>query len=91
MLWIKNTAGEQDAMLTFALGGFIVITISILASMVTKITIGTVVITVVAPNTALVTAYLGATLMAYVNRRNNKDSADLEIEKMRLQKGTSDA
>ena len=69
MFWIKNTEGKKDAMLTFALIAFGVVTLNILLSTVGKITIGTFSINFQAMQASAMTAYLGATFTAYVSRR----------------------
>jgi len=73
MKWLKNSVGTPDAMLTFATGGFLVTTIAILASFVNEVTIKEFNVTIGAPDATIVAAFLGATLLAYVNRRNVKD------------------
>ena len=69
MFWIKNTEGKKDAMLTFALIAFGVVTLNILLSTVGKITVGTFSINFQAMQASAMTAYLGATFTAYVSRR----------------------
>lgn len=69
MFWIKNTQGKKDAMLTFALIAFGVVTLNILLSTVGKITVGTFSINFQAMQASAMTAYLGATFTAYVSRR----------------------
>jgi hypothetical protein len=85
MRWIKNSAGQQDAMLTFAIGGFIVTIISIFASFIDDITVGDWSITVGKADAAMVSAFLGATLLAYVRRRDQKDKNAHELEKIAIQ------
>tara|TARA_X000000950_G_scaffold61762_1_gene75299 strand:- start:27100 stop:27417 length:318 start_codon:yes stop_codon:yes gene_type:complete len=69
MFWVKNTQGKKDAMLTFALIAFGVVTLNILLSTVGKITVGTFSINFQAMQASAMTAYLGATFTAYVSRR----------------------
>jgi len=69
MFWVKNTEGKKDAMLTFALIAFGVVTLNILLSTVGKITVGTFSINFQAMQASAMTAYLGATFTAYVSRR----------------------
>ena len=81
MFWIKNTEGKKDAMLTFALIAFGVVTLNILLSTVGKITVGTFSINFQAMQASAMTAYLGATFTAYVSRRwtdkkYNEDGGD---------------
>jgi len=86
-VWIKNTAGKPDSMLTFAVGGFFTvigaITCSILAG--SKFVIGAQEVMISSPDATLVTAFLGATLLAYVNRRNKKDDLSHELKKLELE------
>ncbi len=69
MFWIKNTEGKKDAMLTFALIAFGVVTLNILLSTVGKITVGTFSINFQAMQASAMTAYLGATFTAFLSRR----------------------
>jgi len=69
MIWIKNTAGKQDAMLTFAFFAFMVVTANILLATFGNITYGTFEIKFASMEAASMTAYLAATFSAYVTRR----------------------
>lgn len=69
MLWIKNTAGKPDAMLTFAFYSFLVVTINVLLGTFGTITRGEVSIQFVPMDAGTMTAYLGSTFTAYVTRR----------------------
>lgn len=69
MLWIKNTAGKPDAMLTFAFYSFLVVTLNVLLATFGTITKGEVTIQFIAMDAGAMTAYLGATFTAYVTRR----------------------
>ena len=68
-MWLKNTSGKKDAMLTFAVISFAVVTVNLFLSTFSEITVfGNAVI--LAPlDTGTMTAYLGATFTAYVSRR----------------------
>jgi len=87
-VWIKNTAGTPDSMLSFAVGGFFTVIGAIICSIIagSKFTIGGQEVLVNAPDATLVTAFLGATLLAYVNRRNKKDDLKHELAKIKLEK-----
>lgn len=85
-MWVKNTKGSPDAMLTFALGGFVVTALSIVISFIDKINYGNVEIVLSSPDATIISAFLGATLLAYVNRRNTKDKFEHEKEMRRLEK-----
>jgi hypothetical protein len=68
-MWIKNTEGRKDAMLTFALISFMVITLNIFLSTLGALSFGDVNISFVALDSAVMAVYLGATFTAYVSRR----------------------
>ena len=67
--WIKNTNGKPDAMLTFALFSFLVVTLNVLLSTFGAITIGDFAIDFESLDSAVMAVYLGATFTAYVSRR----------------------
>ena len=69
MYWIKNTSGKKDAMLTFALISFLVVTANILLSTVGSLSVADFNVTFSAMPAAEMTAYLAATFGAYVTRR----------------------
>lgn len=69
MLWIKNTKGKPDAMLTFAIISFTVITLNILLSTFGTIMFNGNTITFQALDGTIMAVYLGATFTAYVSRR----------------------
>ena len=68
-MWIKNTSGKQDAMLTFAVISFAVVTGNLLLSTIGSIQGATLSIGFQALDASVMTAYLGATFTAYVTRR----------------------
>ena len=69
MYWIKNTSGKRDAMLTFALVAFLVVTFNILVSTFGSIAYKDIDISFQAMDAATMSAYLAATFTAYVSRR----------------------
>jgi hypothetical protein len=69
MYWIKNTSGKPDAMLTFALVAFGVVTLNILLATFGRISYGEFDISFLPMEAATMTAYLAATFTAYVTRR----------------------
>lgn len=69
MKWIKNTAGKEDAMLSFAFFAFLVVTVNILLATFGNITYNSFEIKFASMEAATMTAYLGATFTAYVTRR----------------------
>jgi hypothetical protein len=78
-LWIKNSKGHPDAMLTFAFISFIVTTLCVMLSVVSSISVaGKVNVALKAPDATLVLGYLGASFTSYVFRRNKKDQVDHE-------------
>ena len=83
--WIKNSACEPDAMLTFAMTGFIVVSLSVLLSMFDTIHFRNLSLDIVAPSETLLLGYLASTFGSYVVRRNKKDQlcSDESIEQMK--------
>ena len=69
MLWIKNTSGKPDAMLTFAFLAFSVVTLNILLATFGRISLNGFEISFASMDAAAMTAYLAATFTAYVTRR----------------------
>ena len=69
MYWVKNTSGKRDAMLTFALISFIVVTFNILVATFGEISFKDWNISFNPMDAATMTAYLAATFTAYVSRR----------------------
>lgn len=69
MRWFKNTKGEPDAMLTFAIISFSVITLNILLSTFGTIMFNGNTITFQVLSSDIMAVYLGATFTAYVTRR----------------------
>lgn len=69
MIWIKNTSGKPDAMLTFAFLSFAVVTINVLLATFSSISFNGLDIKFVQMDAASMTAYLAATFTAYVTRR----------------------
>ncbi len=68
-MWIKNTSGKKDAMLTFAFLAFTVVTLNILLATFGKISWNGFEISFQSMEAAAMTAYLAATFTAYVTRR----------------------
>lgn len=68
-MWIKNTAGKKDAMLTFALVSFFVITLNIFLATFGTIQVGSYELTFLPLDGSVMAIYLGATFSAYVSRR----------------------
>ena len=83
MLWIKNTSGKQDAMLSFAFFAFLVVTANIMLATFGNITYNSFEIKFASMEAASMTAYLAATFTAYVTRRwtDKKFEADKTKDK----------
>jgi membrane protein implicated in regulation of membrane protease activity len=69
MMWVKNTGGKKDAMLTFALIAFGVVTLNVLLATFGRIAYSDFDISFQPMEAATMTAYLAATFSAYVTRR----------------------
>ena len=68
-MWIKNTSGKKDAMLTFAIISFVVITLNIFLSTFGGLTFGEFTVDFTTLDSSVMAVYLGATFTAYVSRR----------------------
>lgn len=77
-MWIKNTKGKPDAMLTFALMAVIVVSLNLLFSSIEIVLPSGFSLKIEAMDGMQIAAYLGATLGAYVSKRNfgRKDTED---------------
>ena len=68
-MWIKNTSGKKDAMLTFAAASFLVVTANVFLSTFESITVGDTSIVFKALDSSIMAVYLGSTFTAYISRR----------------------
>jgi hypothetical protein len=68
-MWIKNTNGRPDAMLTFSAFSFLVVTLNVFLSTFDTISVGDVTIMFKALDSSIMAVYLGSTFTAYVSRR----------------------
>lgn len=68
-MWIKNSSGKKDAMLTFAAISFLVTTLNILLSTVGSISVGSFDISFNALDASIMSTYLGIAFSAYVGRK----------------------
>ena len=68
-MWIKNTSGKPDAMLTFASIAFAVVTFNVLLATINALSFNEWNISFSPMEASTLTAYLGATFGAYVSRR----------------------
>ena len=69
-LWIKNSSGKKDAMLTFATIAFAIVSLNILLSTIQELVFaGGQTISFQILDSGTMTAYLAATFGAYVSRR----------------------
>lgn len=80
MLWIKNTSGKPDAMLTFAFFAFSVVTLNILLATFGRVSVNGFEISFSSMDAATMTAYLAATFTAYVTRRWTDAKHKLEVD-----------
>ena len=68
-MWVKNTKGEPDAMLTFAVIAFALVIFNLFLATFGAVTIMGLPLTFTALGAGTITALLGPTLTAYVGRR----------------------
>jgi len=68
-MWIKNTSGKKDAMLTFATIAFLVATANVLLSTIGSLSTGSFDISFQPLDAAIMSTYLGVAFSAYVGRR----------------------
>jgi hypothetical protein len=68
-MWIKNTEGKKDAMLTFAVIAFAVVVFNVILATFGTVTIAGATFTFVAMEAGTMAAFLAPTLTAYVTRR----------------------
>lgn len=68
-MWIKNTTGKKDAMLTFATFSFLIVTLNVLLSSIDTLTVGETTVIFKALDSTVMAVYLGSTFTAYVSRR----------------------
>ena len=87
MFMLKNSKGQKDSMYSFAVIGLWVTVFSILAPMLKELSIGEFSFTIASPDATIVSAFLGATLISYVTRRNSKDKFAHEEKMKRIEKG----
>lgn len=74
MWWmVKDSKGNKSATLTFAVIGMVVTSLAMMASMVKTLAIGGFSVEFQPVDTTLVLGYLGATVTAYIVRRNKSD------------------
>ena len=87
MFWIKNTSGKKDAMLTFALIAFGVVTLNILLGSLSSLEFGSLALSFNSMQAAEMTAYLAATFGAYVTRRwtDKRYVSEKELEDSNLE------
>jgi len=78
-MWIKNTGGKPDAMLTFAFFSFLVVTLNVLLSTFGTLTIGDFQVVFTSLDSSVMAVYLGSTFTAYVSRRWTDKRYDVSI------------
>lgn len=93
-MWIKNTLGKKDAMLTFALIAFLVTTANVLLSTIGSFSAGTFEMSFKALDAAVMSTYLGISFSAYVGRRwtdkKYVDGSGFPLESQKSEYGNSD-
>ncbi len=78
-IWIKNSNGKKDSMLTFATISFFVVTLSIFLSSISEVTFGEFSITFLPLDAGLASIYIGATFTAYVTRKYTDKKFEKEL------------
>ena len=68
-MWIKNTQGKEDAMLTFASVAFLVVTLNVLLSTLGSFAFKELSFEFQSLDSSIMAVYLGSTFTAYVSRR----------------------
>ena len=68
-MWIKNTDGKPDAMLTFATISFFAVTLNVLLATIGQLSIAGNIIEFQTLDSGTMGVYLAATFTAYVSRR----------------------
>lgn len=68
-MWINNTEGKPDAMLTFATVAFIAVTLNILLATIGQVNYDGHSVTFTSLDSGTMGVYLAATFSAYVSRR----------------------
>lgn len=88
MWWmVKDSKGHRSATLTFAVIGMIITSLAMLISMAKSISVGGYDIVFRSIDTTLVLGYLGATVTAYIVRRNKSDQVNSEEAREQLRLG----
>lgn len=86
MIWMKNSRGKYDAMLSFAFAGLIVTCFCTVMSIFESISVGGVTFLFRAPDATLVLGLLSATAGSYVFKRTS--DSKYEVEKIKVEKKT---
>jgi hypothetical protein len=68
-MWLKNTNGKKDAMLTFAAFSFLIVTLNVFLSTFGTVAVDNYSVTFQALDGSIMAIYLGSTFTAYVSRR----------------------
>ena len=92
-MWIKDSKGNPDAMLTFATISFAVVTLNIFFSTFGTISCSGHTISFQIIDSSLMAAYLGATFTAYVSRRwmDGKNQPIGEIENVPMEEAINES
>lgn len=84
---LRNSGGKKDGMYTFAVLGLLTTITAVVLSTVESISAGDWSMKFQSPDSTIVIALLGATVTAYVARRNKKEQLDHELELEKLKQG----
>ena len=68
-MWIKNSSGRKDAMLTFSFISFLIVSVDILLEVLSPVFEKTMAMSFSTMDTGVMTTYLSATFTAYVARK----------------------
>lgn len=83
MSWmLNNSSGQPDSMFTFSVVGLVTTVLSIFLSVFsgTELLFGDQKLVLQSPDVTMVSAFLGATVTAYVLRKNKKDQHQHELK-----------
>ena len=72
---MNNSKGKPDAMLTFATGSFVIVSLCILLSCFKSVAFRSLSLELTVPDTSLLLGFLASTFGAYVMRRNKEHTA----------------
>lgn len=89
-MWIKNTNGKKDSMLTFATVAFFVVIFNIILATFGGVTVGEFNINFQPMDSGAMGVFLGATFTAYVSRRATDVAAGAYVKGKEVSKKDSE-